>query len=205
MSKSVLSYCRLTDNAFSINGKDVPVTRTEGSSWLVDVYRQCALSYPKFHKMDRLSKAGYLAAEAVMQAAGLVSDPPEPKKDLAVVFMNRSASLDDDLAYQETIRPDQYFPSPAIFVYTLANIVTGEVAIRHKILGETSFYVAPRFNAASLFQRAEEAFSDDTVQRVLVGWVEYLNNTCDVLVALVDRQPNIGLLPWHEQLLTTLY
>jgi 3-oxoacyl-[acyl-carrier-protein] synthase-1 len=34
-----------------------------------------------------------------------------------------------------------YYPSPALFVYTLPNIVTGEIAIRHHIQGETSFYV----------------------------------------------------------------
>ena len=42
--------------------------------------------------------------------------------------------------FQETIQhADSYYPSPALFVYTLPNIVTGEIAIRNKYYGETSF------------------------------------------------------------------
>ena len=54
---------------------------------------------------------------------------------------NRSASIKNDTDYLATISDGNYYPSPALFVYTLPNIVTGEIAIRHHIQGETSFYV----------------------------------------------------------------
>src|SRR3712207_7060242 len=48
-------------------------------------------------------------------------------------------------AYEQTIcHRAQFFPSPSVFVYTLPNIVTGEIAIRNHYHGETHFFVIPR-------------------------------------------------------------
>ena len=77
-----------------------------------------------------------MASELLLQAEG--AERFVPREDRAVVFFNRSASLQADTAYQATIQdPDNFYPSPAAFVYTLPNIVTGEIAIRNKYFGET--------------------------------------------------------------------
>jgi hypothetical protein len=81
--------------------------------------------------MDRLCKAGFLASEMVFRSLG--EDPQTPKHDTALVFMNSSSSL---ITIWITRLP--YCPVIIIqscpFVYTLANIVTGEVAIPNKII-----------------------------------------------------------------------
>ena len=98
---------------------------------LVELYRRYAGDYPKFFKMDTLSRLGFIAAELLLK----------DEQVEAVILANRSASIKNDTDYLSTIRDDNYYPSPALFVYTLPNIVTGEIAIRHHIQGETSFYI----------------------------------------------------------------
>ena len=113
-----------------LNGQPIAVQET-GDKMLVELYRRYAGDYPKFFKMDTLCRLGFIAAELLLK---------EQKVD-TVVLANRSASIKNDTDYLATISDDNYYPSPALFVYTLPNIVTGEIAIRHHIQGETSFYV----------------------------------------------------------------
>ena len=68
-------------------------------------------------------------------------------------------------------------------MYTLANIVTGEIAIRHKIYGETSFYVLDEPDFALIEQIASEAFLPSSPSLILTGWVDY-NNDSDYLADL---------------------
>jgi 3-oxoacyl-[acyl-carrier-protein] synthase-1 len=82
-----------------------------------------------------------------------------------------------DRNYQHTISDGNYFPSPALFVYTLANIVTGEIAIRHKIYGETSFYILSDYDEATINEIVENAFLTSSPSFILAGWVDYNNDT----------------------------
>lgn len=55
---------------------------------------------------------------------------------------NRSASLDSDRRHQAIIDAgDGCGASPAVFVYTLPNIMLGQVAIKHGLKGESTFCV----------------------------------------------------------------
>ena len=95
---------------------------------------------PKFYKMDPLCRLGFVASELLLQAEGDRRDTP--RDDRAIILFNRSSSIQADEAYQASIQDaEDYFPSPAAFVYTLPNIVTGEIAIRNHYQGETSFYI----------------------------------------------------------------
>ncbi|MBQ3675738.1 MAG: hypothetical protein II926_00020 [Bacteroidales bacterium] len=185
MDNRITSYCRITNDAVVVNGEKHTIPRTD-SPWLSDIYHAENLSYPKFFKMDNLAKAGFLGAELTLKDLNI--DKTEPKQNIAVICCNRSSSLDDDTAYQHTIQSaDNYFPSPAVFVYTLANIVTGEISIRNKIMGESAFYVLEHFNPQKFCSFVRGAFSDKTIDACLCGWVEYFNGNCDVLFAYVTR------------------
>ncbi len=184
----IKSYCRITNHSVSLNGKEIPVTRSneEESIWLDDIYRSLKMQYLKFFKMDGLCKAGFLAAELVCNDCGL--DRDNPKRDTAIVCVNSSSSLDDDTVYQQTIEDkDNYYPSPSVFVYTLANIVTGEIAIRHKIMGETSFYITENFSPQYICDTINDVFADNSVNGLLCGWTEYYHGNCDVLMMYICR------------------
>jgi 3-oxoacyl-[acyl-carrier-protein] synthase-1 len=141
--------------------------------------------------MDNLSKSGFLASEMVLCDLGYDRETPDGSTSL--VFANSTSSLDNDKRFQKTIEKDNYFPSPAVFVYTLPNIVTGEIAIRNKFLGETSFFILESFDAEKMQIFAQWAFSYTDIQRVLCGWAEYLDDHCDVLVMMVEKDGDNGL------------
>lgn len=181
------SYCRITNDKVVVNSK-LLMQKGESGDWLADIYRHIGMQYPKFFKMDRLCKVGTLAAELVLKDKTF--DHETVKADWAVILMNSASSLDDDRQYQETIRDrENYYPSPSIFVYTLANIVTGEIAIRHKIGGESSFYVFEHFDGARMDELAARAFDDNPeLNTLLCGWVDYDTDGCDVLLCSFIRK-----------------
>lgn len=135
---------------------------------ITGLYRRFVGDYPKFFKMDHLCKLGFLGAELLLKDL-----TPGEKEEAAVVIFNRSGSLDADRHYQETLATDNYFPSPALFVYTLANIVTGEIAIRHKIYGETSFYIMDTRDEAGMQRILDSTLGTSAPSFILTGWIEY--------------------------------
>ena len=133
------------------------------------VYGCLGVDYRKFYKMDALSKLGFVASEILMEGIDKVA----PKEDMGIVLFNRSSSLETDCRYQRTIQnEDDFFPSPAEFVYTLPNIVTGEIAIRNKITGETAFYVVSDFQGDKLCEAIDDMMNLAGMKRVLAGWTE---------------------------------
>ena len=136
--------------------------------------------------MDGLSKLGFIALE------GLLKDKEnrfEPCEDTAVICFNRSSSLETDTNFQETISNDKnYFPSPSLFVYTLPNIVTGEMAIRNKYFGETSFYISEKFDEEQIMEIVENAFFDKSTKRVIFAWIENYEEIHEVLMALISNE-----------------
>ena len=149
--------------------------REKGSALLTELYRNHIGDYPKFFKMDTLSKLGFIASELLLNAEGKRSF--EPREDRAVVLFNKNASLQADTAYQATIQdPDNFFPSPAAFVYTLPNIVTGEIAIRNKYFGETSFIVIDDYDEKIIMENLKNAFQDPMTTSIIGGWVDCSND-----------------------------
>ncbi|MDR2041631.1 MAG: 3-oxoacyl-ACP synthase, partial [Tannerella sp.] len=153
----------------------------DAGAFLTEVYYWLGVDYRRFFKMDLLSKLGWLTSEWLM--AGF--DPEEPKEDMGIVFFNSSSSLDTDRRFQETIRSrEACFPSPAGFVYTLPNIVAGEVAIRHRIYGETAFYVLPRPEVRPMKAILCDTLASAKLNRLLTGWLEACGDTLDARVML---------------------
>ena len=160
----------ITPNEVKVDGKSL-VHNENGTALLTELYRSYVGDYPKFFKMDTLSKLGFVASELLLQAEG--APRFEPREDRAVIFFNRSASLQADTAYQATIQdPENFFPSPAAFVYTLPNIVTGEIAIRNKYFGETSFLVLEDRDENIMAREWQNAFQDPMTKSILGGWLD---------------------------------
>lgn len=133
---------------------------------LVNLYREWAGDYPKFFKMDTLSKLGFLLSEM------LVKEEPyrfQPREDRAVLVFSREGCVANDRHYVQSMED---FPSPALFVYTLPNIVAGEIAIRNKYAGETGAYVLESFNRDAIRTLVRQAFQDPVTQSVLAAWID---------------------------------
>lgn len=163
----------ITPEMVMVDGKALN-HKEKGFALLTELYRAYIGDYPKFFKMDTLCKLGLVASELLLQAEGALRF--EPREDRAVVFFNRNGSLQADTAYQATIQdPENFFPSPAAFVYTLPNIVTGEIAIRNKYFGETSFIVMDEKNEKIMARELQNAFQDPMTKSILGGWLDCID------------------------------
>lgn len=150
-----------------------PLSIEQGSNELLtNIYKQKVGEYPKYYKMDRLCRLGFVASELLLQAEGNVRF--KDCYDRAVVLFNRSSSIFSDKKFLESIQDkENYFPSPSVFVYTLPNIVTGEIAIRNHYHGETSFYILPSKDERQMNEVLETVFLDSQSKSVLTGWIDY--------------------------------
>ena len=161
----------ITPKAVTVDGKQM-ACEGEGKALLTDLYKRYIDNYPKFYKMDPLCRLGFVASELLLQAEGDRRDTP--RDDRAIILFNRSSSIQADEAYQASIQDaEDYFPSPAAFVYTLPNIVTGEIAIRNHYQGETSFYILPERNDQLMQQILEASLGDKSTKSILGGWIDY--------------------------------
>lgn len=157
-----VSSVTVTPSGAILDGKKV------SDSSITGIYRERIGNYPKFFKMDWLCKLGFVTAGLLLKDI-----PAEEKENAAIILFNRNGSLITDRNYQQTICDENYFPSPALFVYTLANIVTGEIAIHNKIYGETSFHVLPHQDRALMDDIVQDAFLTSDPSFILTGWVDY--------------------------------
>ena len=158
----------ITPEGISIDGIALPFEE-RGAALLPAAYKNLIWGYPKFHKMDVLSQLAFVATELLVQSI------PHLDAHTAVVFLTHHGSLAADVHYQSTIVPtaEEFFPSPAAFVYTLPNIATGEVAIRHHWHGHTACYALPTTAEEALQQSLIlSPASDGRTTAIVGGWLD---------------------------------
>lgn len=174
------------------------VVLNQGNAQLTELYRTHIADWPKFFKMDTLSKAGFVASELLFKKIGEKRhEGDEFVQDRAIVLFGSTASLCADRNYQETIRDkDNYYPSPALFVYTLPNIVTGEIAIRNHYRGETSFYVLEEPDAQQMAFHLACAFQDGVTDSILAGWVDSAQNDDFQAFMTLIRKEDVSDTSW---------
>ncbi|MBO4595094.1 MAG: 3-oxoacyl-ACP synthase [Bacteroidales bacterium] len=156
----------ITPSRVVLDGAKLNV-EAEGPALLEAIYRKYIGDWPKFFKMDPLAKLGFVASELLLQAEGGDRQPTDKR---AVILFNRSGSLADDINYQRGIDGPDHLGSPSLFVYTLPNIVTGEIAIRNKYYAETSFYCIPEPDEELMQGIVEESLEPG--MSAIAGWCE---------------------------------
>lgn len=186
----IQKYCTVTPLKISVNGKLISEIDNMESfdKSLVQTYRNLGLNYPKFFKMDNLSKLTILATECLLKDND--RDTNGLNENMAVILSNASSSMVTDQNYHNTIsNPENYFPSPSLFVYTLPNICIGEICIKYKIFGSNMFFISQIFDPSSLFFYVNELFKDEPNANCLTGWVECNQNGYEAFVMLVGEMP----------------
>ena len=161
----------ITPERVCVDGRDISFAGT-GKAMLTDLYKRYVGDYPKFYKMDRLSQLGFIASELLLQAEG--RERFKDCDDRAIILFNHASSIMADRQYLSSIEtPGQFFPSPSLFVYTLPNIVAGELAIRNHYHGETTFCILPERQDEVMHQVLQACCQDETTRSILGGWVDY--------------------------------
>ena len=170
------------------------------SGFLVSAYHHFALQYPKFYKMDNLSKLGWLANEVLLQNS-FEKEKYQPE-DVGVVLSNASSSLDTDIRYYETAKD---IASPSLFVYTLPNIVIGEICIRHNLKGENAFFIFDEFDAGFIEQYVSNLINNNILQSCICGWVEVINEQYKAVLYLVEKMKGPDSILFTKENINKIY
>lgn len=182
----IQSYCKITVNQVLLNGQVVfEDTSGDTKDFLKNLYAYLGLKYSKFFKMDNLSKLSFLASEIVLEASKIkIKD-----NNIAIVFSNNASSLETDRKHQNSINNKaDYFPSPAIFVYTLPNIGIGEISIRHQLKSENAFFVFNNYNAKFHYVYENGLVQSNKADAVLGGWTNVDEGHYEAFVYLVSNK-----------------
>jgi hypothetical protein len=184
----ITGLCRIKGQTVILNNKKEVFEENFANfaAFIKNLYKKEQVNYPKFYKMDNLSKLGFLTAEILIRNSDVLNK--YDKNEIGIVIANSSSSLDTDLDYQELIRDkSNYFPSPSVFVYTLPNILIGEICIKHRIKGENAFFVSEEFDHGQINNYVSQLFENDKVKACICGWVELLREKYHSLLFLVER------------------
>jgi 3-oxoacyl-(acyl-carrier-protein) synthase len=178
---SPIPHCIIRNNKIWKNDEMIFEKKSVSlNDFMAEAYSFLKIDYPKFYKMDRLSKLGFIASEILLRE---VKD--KTPTDIALVLSNSNSSLDTDLRYWDSVKT---LPSPSLFVYTLPNIVAGEICIRHGIKGENLFFVSAQFDAVWITSYVNMLLKSGKAKYCLAGWVDVLDDRSDVFIYLTDRE-----------------
>ncbi|MBW6481807.1 MAG: 3-oxoacyl-ACP synthase [Vicingaceae bacterium] len=179
MTNYITSYCHILSDECWVNGKKIALQDSDDDI-TKQLYNYLEMDYPKFFKMDRLSKTAFLGAELIKNNNLALLNYKDD--EVGLLFSNPISSAETDLNFLKSYQ-NGGMPSPALFVYTLPNILLGEIAIRNKWYGESVFTVSENFDAAyflsycnMLLNKCQEA--------VLCGWIK--NN--ETFLFLVEKE-----------------
>jgi ribosomal protein L30E len=170
------------------------------AAFLLSVYQHFKLNYPKFYKMDNLSKLGWLASEI------LLKDDFKPHlyqpEQVGIVLANANSSLDDDIKYYASVSD---VPSPSLFVYTLPNIMIGEICIRNNFKGEHALFVQEKFDTGFIESQVNYLLDNDLLEACICGWVDVLEQDYKAVLFLVEKEKGEQSLPFSKDNLNNIF
>lgn len=162
-----LHRVHILPDGVTLDGRPLPI-QSQGAGLLSEIYRKYVGDYPKYHKMDALSRLAFLATELLLSR----SDVPQDSGRATILF-NRTSSVVADRCHLGSIaKPGEFYPSPSVFLGTLPNIATGEIAIRHGYTGETSLYITDFRDEALMKKVVGSSFSQGGFRSLICGFVD---------------------------------
>ena len=130
--------------------------------------------------MDRLCQAAFVASELILRDCA--------EKPTSIILFNRSSSILSDRKHLAAL--DKFgLSSPSVFLYTLPNIMLGEIAIRHQIHGESSLYILERRDEKLMQQVVDATIMFGESDCILTGWVDCPDEqTIEVELKILKRK-----------------
>lgn len=176
-STKIVSQCSVNASGVELDGERVFANEPTDDfpTFIRKAYTSLDLAYRKFYKMDDLSKLGFITTAWLTRSVdGFAGLPPKSK---GVIMANRSASLDTDIHYHRNLDAvGDRETSPAIFVYTLPNVMLGEICIYWRMKGENTFFIQREPDKDFLIQYAGMVMDEQDLNYCIVGWCDLLGN-----------------------------
>ncbi|MEE4198160.1 MAG: hypothetical protein V2I54_10985 [Bacteroidales bacterium] len=201
MENIITNYCIIQNQKVIVNGKTdfVDQENLEYGKFMKSIYKHYQIKYPKYFKMDNLSKIAFLGAEILVQDHENIKKTAPGK--VGVILQNTHSTIDTDSKYVETIKDkSNYFPSPAVFVYTLPNVMIGEICIRHKFQGENTCFISRSFDPEFITEYVNDLLDSGKIDICITGYVDYMDGKYNAMMFLVEknkenRKDNISFKP----------
>lgn len=180
----ITGFVHIKNGKVSKNGQPFFSSDEPFNRFIRSLYKSLGINYPAFYKMDNLAKLGYLASSILLKDER--NDWKFSEHEVGIFLANASSSLDTDCSYLSTIKNfEDYFPSPAVFVYTLPNIVIGEICIAQKVKGENTFFIQPEFDSNFMTSYVNGLLNSKKIKAAISGWVELYGDEYDAFLLFV--------------------
>ncbi|MCC8036378.1 MAG: beta-ACP synthase [Rikenellaceae bacterium] len=169
---------------------DIEYTGSDFGGYIREQYKLLGESNMKFYKMDDLCKLGYIGAARLLKNRDIAAkySPDE----VGIILYGNSSSIDSDRSHVLSVgQSPEGAASPSVFVYTLANLVAGEICIRHRLQGENTCFV---------FRGGDDGFTENYGRRivengylkaVVCGYCELAGGKGSVRLQLIEPKTQI--------------
>ncbi|RLD46457.1 MAG: 3-oxoacyl-ACP synthase [Bacteroidetes bacterium] len=184
----IKTYCHIKNHQIYVDGQLVFEAPEPGSlkEFMKLAFKHFKPGYAKFYKMDEISKLGFIAAEILLKDKPYDHMQPE---EVGVVLSNAQSTLVTDMQFQDSIQSDaDFYPSPSVFVYTLPNIMIGEICIRHGFRGEQAFYIFENFSANFAANYINHLFLSHKLKACIGGWVNQSPDNYEAFLYRADTE-----------------
>ena len=159
---------RLTPEGLWLDDQAVPL-EARGAALVTEIFKKFLADGSRFFKMDLYSRLAYVGTSLLAKDALAACDP----EDRAMVIFTENGSVLADRKHLSTFsNPEEFFPSPAVFINTLPNVVLGEIAVKNDIKGETTLVLLPRRDDAAMQRIVEATTAATKPSALLCGWVD---------------------------------
>ena len=164
----VAKRLRLTPEGLWLDDQAVPL-EARGAALVTEIFKKFLADGSRFFKMDLYSRLAYVGTSLLAKDALEACDP----EDRAMVIFTENGSVLADRKHLSTFsNPEEFFPSPAVFINTLPNVVLGEIAVKNDIKGETTLVLLPRRDEAAMHRIVEATTAATKPSALLCGWVD---------------------------------
>ena len=165
-SPTVVRRLKMSPGRLEIDGTEIPVEGT-GQEMLTALYKQRLGDNPRYFKMDPFSRLTYLGVGLLLK--DMQAEPTE----LGILLFNRTGSILADRKHIATYTGEGgFYPSPAVCINTLPNVVVGEIASRYRVKGETTFLILPEKNEALMADITAATLAAQGPFTMVTGWVD---------------------------------
>lgn len=178
----ILACSKISDQGIFLNGIQQSIEKTT-NNWKKELYIKLGVEYPKFYKMDALAKMAFLGFELISNSTSIDHLADD---ELSLLFANKHSSYDTDQKYVNSYM-EKGSPGPSLFVYTLPNILTGELSIRNKWYGENIFFIQEKFDPEFFIDQINFYFSKGS-NACLCGWVDSAKGIEECFLFLVENK-----------------
>ena len=167
-----------------VSGYELPQSDEPFADFIRKEFKSLEISDMKFYKMSDMCKSVYVAVEHLLNGKYRFHEATPLRR--AIVLANRASSLEADIQHQTIVnKHNPEGTSPAVFVYTLPNVASGEMCIRHKIQGENVFFIEDQ-DSGLAEDYASYLIESGQADSVICGWCDKLGENWEVKLKLLE-------------------